>query len=56
MQPALRQMRGEVEQVLIAKQKELAKTIAAKHRSELLEAKRSYEASHPSAQIPNTPQ
>jgi len=56
MQPALRHMREEVEQVLIAKQKELAKAIAAKHRSELLEAKRRYEASHPSAQSPSTPQ
>jgi hypothetical protein len=56
MQPALRQLREEVGQALIAQQKVLARTIAAKHRSELLEAKRSYEASHPSAQSSNTPQ
>ena len=56
MQPALRQLREEVGQALAAQQKELARTIAAKHRSELLEAKRGYEASHPSAQGSSSPQ
>ena len=56
MQPALRQMREEVGQALVAQQKLLARTIAEKHRSELVEAKRSYEASHPPAHSSSTPQ
>ena len=56
MQPVLGQMRSEVQQALAAKQVELTRTIKAKHRAELIEAKRSYEASHTSAPNTQTPQ
>jgi hypothetical protein len=55
MQPALRQMREEFGQTVIAKQAELAKAIAAGHRAELVDAKRSYEASHPETPKSQTP-
>jgi hypothetical protein len=56
MQPALRQMRDEMSQAIKAKQVELTRAIAAKHRSELVEAKHRYEASQPSAPSSQTPQ
>jgi hypothetical protein len=55
MQPAMRQMRGEVTQVVIAKQTGIARSIAMKHQSELAEAKRSYDASHSPSTSPQTP-
>lgn len=56
MQPVLRQIQGEVSQALAAKQVELARTIKAKHRAELIEAERSYEANHGSAPRLQKPQ
>ncbi len=47
MQPALKKMRTETGQAIIAKQTELARAISAAHQSDLAEAKRSYDASHP---------
>jgi hypothetical protein len=55
MQPAIRQMRGEISQVVVAKQTDIARSIAVKHQPELTEAKRSYEASHLAASTPNAP-
>lgn len=54
MQPVMRQMRVEVSQVVVARQTDIARSIALKHQSELAEAKRDYEASHPSASAPST--
>jgi len=55
MQPTLRQMRSETGQAILAKQAELSKGIVAKRQSELVDAKKHYEASHPSASNPKTP-
>jgi hypothetical protein len=56
LQPVLWQMQGEVSQAIAAKQVELARTIKARHRAELIEAKRSYDVSHTSAPNSQTPQ
>jgi hypothetical protein len=56
MQPVMRQMRGEFSEAIVANQTEIARSIALKHQSELADAKRSYEASHPSASTPDAPQ
>jgi hypothetical protein len=57
VQPVLGQMRNELQQALGAKQEELARTIKTKHQSELIEAKRSYDASsHGSVPESQTPQ
>jgi hypothetical protein len=56
MQPLLAQMQREAGQATRDKQTELMKAIVAKHQSELADAKRSYEASHPSAPNSNRPQ
>lgn len=56
MQPVMRQMRGEFSQVIVSKQIELARAIAAKRQPELAEAKRGYEAGHPSSPTSKAPQ
>jgi hypothetical protein len=56
MQPVMRQMRGELSQAIVAKQTDLARAVATKHQSELIEAKRNYEASQPPAPSSQSPQ
>jgi hypothetical protein len=56
LQPVLAQMRKEASQATMDKQLELSKAIVAKHESELVEAKRSYDASHHQAPSSKTPQ
>jgi DNA-binding MarR family transcriptional regulator len=56
LKPVLVQMRNEASQATLNEQSRLSKAIVTKHQSELVEAKRSYDASHPKAPSSQTPQ
>jgi hypothetical protein len=56
LQPVLVQMRKEASQATLNEQSQLSKSIVARHQSELVEAKRSFDASHPKAPSSQTPQ
>lgn len=56
MQPLLAQLRKECSEAVLRKQSELADAIVGEHRSELVEAKRKYDADHPQNSSSSPPQ